>query len=462
MFRSYEKSPRVQAVNCGWLSRVVLGGIVLSGVVLGGWFGADLTAQERSEGRSEGRRRWDPASFLQRLDRNGNKVLEPDEMQGRAQGFVSNLGFDTNSPIPIENVIEKVNRDRSEAEKERETRSAEAKRGDMLRLVPDFGEEVALPAVAGFDEAADAGNSALAKKSLEEASDSVRSQVERVLRQYDENKNGALDANEIQNASWGQPSPAESDANRDGRLTQDELIARYQSRERDTERMNSRGGGNDSGGPEESRRSFGRVRSQGDDRGGESRSGTGRSGDRQNSSSSTTPSSSRSGSTRPAATSSSADRIAGYVSSQLDKYDKNHNGSLDSDELSAMSNAPKNADADGDGILSRSELEQYYGGGYRSSSSGNAEASAKPEASSGRAERAAAEPSKDEGAGRFRRRDSGVRRSRDSSNSSSDGTIRMSDFEPEEPWSEEKLKRFYELDANGDGIITPAEFNRRG
>ena len=64
----------------------------------------------------ERRGRWDPSGFLQRLDRNQNGVLEPDELSDRSRGFIENLGLATGEPVPIQQVIDKINRDRQEAD----------------------------------------------------------------------------------------------------------------------------------------------------------------------------------------------------------------------------------------------------------------------------------------------------------------------------------------------------------
>ncbi len=351
-----------------------------------------LSAQQNNQNgrgpdrQQQRRSRWDPSGFLQRLDRNGNKILEPDEMSGRAQGFIQNMGIDTSSPVAIDKIIEKINRDRSEQEKEQTGRTSNAKKDSTVHLVREFGEDVHLPPVPGFGTDIDSKANLL-------------------------NVNAGLAST------------------RDGQ--------RGDSNGGDDNRGDARRNGTES----------------------ESRPFSNRSASfRSFSNSGETPT--RNSSVRPSSlassvsvTSSPSDRIASYVSGQLKKYDKNYNGYLDEDELKEMSNPPKGADKDNDSRLSRQELEDYYNGGYRhadSSESSTVRTSAESDPDRSRDQR--------QGPPEFRRRDN--RGSRSSFASSYDGTssLLMRDFEPDTPWSEEKIKRFYAIDTNRDGVITPEEF----
>ena len=198
------------------------------------------TAEER-------RARWDPATFLQRLDRNGNAVLEPDEMVGRAKGFIENLGVDASGAVPIANVMQAIDRQRQVADQDR-AKSESAKTGNLEwaspRLVPGFGEESKTSTLPSFGQPNSTPSSANSERDPEDVSESVKSQVDRVFNQYDQNKDMVLDANEIRTTPWGQPSPQESDTNGDGRLTRPEMIERYRKREADSARFN---GNNDRG-----------------------------------------------------------------------------------------------------------------------------------------------------------------------------------------------------------------------
>jgi Ca2+-binding EF-hand superfamily protein len=383
----------------------------------------DATAQER-------RSRFDPASFLQRLDRNGNAVLEPEEMVGRARGFIENMGIEVSGPIPIENIMEVINRQRRDADRERAEQESAASGSDWgsSRLVPGFGVEQEQATLPGFGSASTNGSATPAAGSeTSEPSESVQAQVERVLSQFDRNNDQVLDAGEIAGAPWGTPSPQESDANGDGRLTRDELIERYRRREADSERLN---------------------------RGGRSRDES-RSGDRR--SRSETPNSNRSEpavastpQSAPAETSSSRPasvdkRIADYVENLLQQYDSDRDGTISTPEMEKMRSSPKGADSDSNGSLSRDELVAYYGGGYREG------ASAKE---SGTAE---SNDSNRESPRRSSRRNS----SESSAADSLDGRRPVPMHEFTDVWTEEKLREFRELDKNGDGVISVEEFRQR-
>ena len=109
---------------------------------------------------------------------------------------------------------------------------------ELSRLVPGFGETAAVANLPGFG--VDAGSIATSQtvaKAVAEASEWVNSQVDRVLSQYDANRDSILDNSEIGKVEWGQPGPQESDLNRDGRLTREELVMRYRQREVDNQRV---------------------------------------------------------------------------------------------------------------------------------------------------------------------------------------------------------------------------------
>ncbi len=396
---------------------------VLVSVVIG-------TAQER-------RPTWDPASFLQRLDRNGNAVLEPDEMVGRAKGFIEKLGIDASGPVAIENVMNTINRQRQQADQDLATQEAAKASGSdwsTPRLIPGFGEAVETPTLPGFGQPDGAAAAGTTETKPEQAGDSVIAQVDRVLSQYDPNKDSVLDANEIQRTPWGPPSPQETDTNGDGRITRAELIERYRKREADSARLN---GGNNQGGatPDNSSR----------------RTPIATSGSSNSNAAATAANVERAA---PVRKSSSEDRIADYVKNLLKQYDTDSDGSISADEQAKMKSGPKGADADSDGRLSRDELTSYYGGGYK-----------KPATIEGAPEESAAPQTAqagNENSSRQQRRNN-RRRTPESSPSSSqiDGQkpIPMHEFTTE--WTEAKLTEFRTMDANHDGVISIEEFREK-
>jgi hypothetical protein len=140
-----------------------------------------------------------------------------------------------------------------------------------------------------------------------------------------------------------------------------------------------------------------------------------------------------------------------------------------------MRSAPKSADADSDGRLSRDELTNYYGGGYRQSSSSNdgapAENNSKPDNSTqgdSNAENSNSDNAKSDNGGeaprreerrRENRRDDRDRDSSDRSRLSGQQPVKMHEFTDQ--WTSEKLAEFRELDLNRDGVISVEEFRQR-
>ena len=161
----------------------------------------------------------------------------------------------------------------------------------------------------------------------------------------------------------------------------------------------------------------------------------------------------------PPSRTSAGDRIGDYVANLLKQYDKNYDGALDGEEVKQMKAAPKNADADSDGRLSRDELFQYYGGGYKApAGSGQPQKSAN-EAPGGGPPDSDARESSQRSSRRFRRDepDNAPPPSR-----SLDGSRPILMHEFAEKWTEERLEEYYRLDLNRDGVITPEEFRRAG
>lgn len=189
-----------------------------------------------SGGPPFGRGGWgmgNPAEFLQRFDRNGDGILEPQETEGRTRGFLERVagnvpGINFDRPIRIDELARAMERLRNE----RDGGGRDGNRGDSESssssgsaappLVPGFGVDLQLPPVPGF------GSDAAAVIVKVEEQD--RQQAMERLRRYDRNGDGYLSKEEIQQGRWGDDDPMQYDRNRDGRLSLDELAMRYAKR----------------------------------------------------------------------------------------------------------------------------------------------------------------------------------------------------------------------------------------
>ena len=345
--------------------------------------GVSAIAQDRGQG---GRRRaFDPASFLQRMDANGDGALQTSEMSGRTQQFIEGLGFDTTQTIPLDKVLAKINGDKAESEKEKQQpsgSSGSSASAESTRKVPSFRSEQTKGSLPTFAS----GGPGPSEKSLEgKYGAPLMEQVDGAMRRYDANSDGVIDSSEIGEGRWGQPDPKESDLNGDGRLSKAELAERYYRRERaanansdsngTTASSENGGGGGDRsqrGSGSESRRDDASPnnssRSNSDSKSGDSKSGDSGSSD----------------SSSPSSSSSSADKFRKYADGLITEYDANKDGKLDKDEIGKMKQKPENADLDKDGMISPGELtEALANGNMGSGGSSSSGPPAKPESRGG-------------------------------------------------------------------------------
>jgi hypothetical protein len=221
----------------------------------------------REEGRDRDGRSRGPGgdsdrfeSFLRALDANGDGVIAPEEVEGRRRGFFEGyarrVGLDPSRPIPLAAV-------RESAQRSSPTPSGPDSQGFRPAGPPMFGQGQAPgppgggmmggpsdapsspkpmvlafsvqggpPAVAGFGSATgpsltpSAGASPSGSSGSHSGSSTVDARVrqyaESLVRQYDKNKNGTLEREE-----WSElrGRARESDANGDGVITVEELVA---------------------------------------------------------------------------------------------------------------------------------------------------------------------------------------------------------------------------------------------
>lgn len=187
-----------------------------------------------------GRGGFDPSSFLERLDANGNGVIDVDEQKGPAEFMLSRLqkynpDIKPGQPIPMSSLTKTFEKARAErdggGDDDRRGRGRDRDRGSEQRaigdeavtvelLVPGFGlegedtEPVLLP---GFGAHAELLTIDVTEADQQEASSRMR--------YFDKNKDGVLTKDELTPQFAG--NPMDFDRNRDGKLTPKELAVRY-------------------------------------------------------------------------------------------------------------------------------------------------------------------------------------------------------------------------------------------
>ena len=188
------------------------------------------------------------ARILERIDANGNGVIEPNEAQGRAGEFVSRMardaGMQPGQPLPISRLTGSGSGDnRSRDNGQNNDNKQKQPQDDEYPTVPRFGDET----IAGFG----LSPLTLAGKivDLEKKYDRrTIENVERTLDRYDKNKNGILDHSEWSAVQW-RSDPRDSDLDKDGILTKAEMVERFAKREqgeqRSREERRGRGGGDE-------------------------------------------------------------------------------------------------------------------------------------------------------------------------------------------------------------------------
>ena len=418
--------------------------------------GSDRGGRDSRDRGDDRRREFDPTQFLTRLDANKNGTLEPTEMRGRTGEFVKRLGFSNERPVSIASISKKVNSDRAaRAESERKAEFMEG------MSIPGFGEVeeqegISIPEFGTEGDEVVTGNFNFSEDDQQDA--------ERIMRRYDRNDNKVLEKEEWERTRWSSPSPEESDTNKDGVLSLNELMYREKLR------ANSSRGGDDN---DDRRTRFSRDRDSNERRDRESSNRFSRdSSSRSNPSSSNrfsrsnrSPSSSSSSSS---SSRSSANRMEQYVSELIEQYDKDGDKQLDKKELEAMRRKPpESADKNEDGKLSHSEMLAYYDRGLSSSKSssssrGSDRGSSRTFNRGGYANRTASKIDVKEYITKDfedRIRGAGADNKFMNLDLNKDGQVQMHEFTEE--WDDEQLEEFREYDLNGDGIITPKEWGQK-
>ncbi len=415
--------------------------------------------------RGEGdRRSFDIGALMARIDVNKNGILDNEELNDRSRDFLRRMGMENlGDSVAVADVIkayeERNGQGNSAAAKPAQTTREQAS-SDLaaVRKLPGFDAPVAqASSLPKFNVLATA---APGLKPYDSYPESVKAEVENTLRRYDSNKDGVIDTEEMKAMRWRAPSAAESDLNRDGTLTREEIAHRYLQRESATNEGTSEGSGN-RGGPGRGDR-FGRDDGRSNDsRGGDNRGEERRGGD---------PNAAGGNATSTTSTSSSSASSGGtdyrtYASEILQKYDENNDGVLDKDEFAKLRRKPPNADADKDGLVTLGELIDAYtqmervGGTGTSGSSSGSSASSGGDSNSSRNDRGSRTSSSGRGSSSGGRSDSGGPFSIDRYDKNRDGQVQMWEFADE--WTKEILEEFRKWDKNNDGVITLDEVRNR-
>ncbi len=369
---------------------------------------------------------FDPSEFLKRMDANGNGMLEPDEVSGRAAGFVRSAaeraGLDPNQPLSIDKIAEAMKKAAEERRSGDENRDKDRDRGkDQDRrdgktppappLVPGFGEELDLTPPPGFTVPLSSSGSRYQRPLEERFEKAVIDRVDDMLRQYDRNKNQSIDyeTDEGREVRWQYPA-SRSDKNNDGRLDREELCYRIAdilgSRERRDEDKNRSGG------------------SSGDGRGGDD-----------------------------------SDKVRRYAEGLLRQYDSNRNGQLEKDEWSKMRGDYEKADANHDGVITLDELTERLKNYSRDEGSSSSNRSRSDSGGRSGYWNREGDSKNAEGGMRFltplERLPKGLPTWFTRNDANQDGQISMAEYST--TYNETTAAEFMRLDHNGDGIITAEE-----
>lgn len=167
---------------------------------------------------------FDPSSFIDRLDRNNNGMLDPDEMEGPANFMVQRLqredpSIRTDRPIPLSKLKEGFERMRNNRGDPGGDNPDDDEGDETLALdvlVPGFGGVELPPPVPGFSAASEL----LAVRITDDDS----REAEENMRRYDRNRDGFIGSEEL-SRRWGAHA-MDFDQNGDNKLSVNELAVR--------------------------------------------------------------------------------------------------------------------------------------------------------------------------------------------------------------------------------------------
>jgi len=230
--------------------------LLMTGLLVSGLLIPAAHAQRSDEGprdrfRVDGFRQ----RMLERLDSNGNGMVEPNEVPPPARRFFDRFaqeaGLSADQPIPVRGAGDSSRpspggaKSPSHADRPREagrSTSDPLQSVDPYPRVPRFGNGD-VPRF-GVSPASLQGKVVDLEKRYDRR---ILDAVDRTLQRYDTNNTGMLEYDEWMNVQW-RKDPRESDLDHDGQLTKAELAERYQRGESDEKsdtdspRGGSRGG----------------------------------------------------------------------------------------------------------------------------------------------------------------------------------------------------------------------------
>ena len=361
---------------------------------------------------------WDPAEYLKERDQNSNGQLDQDEMRGRLKRYLAGLGFSTEQPVPIADVINRVRNGNESAESKRKSSNR------IERKVPGFGEPTENDGVPGFSDSQPDTSSSIEQ----EFGDEIMRRVQRTLERYDKNGNNRLDPDEIRQVRWGRPSPQESDLDNNGSLSLRELAMRVTERNRSNRSdWSNSGDRSNSGDSKRDNRSEGNERareseqqsSEGERRESENWRGGGRWGSRGGS---------RDGS---------------------DRSRESFGKTSDSEARAEAKERAREA----------ARIRQELAKGSESSESSRTENSDSNEEREKESKRGRSSPFRspsNRSSGSSKRKSSGVFGNKDANG---DGLLQMHEFTDD--WTMEKIDEFKAIDLNNNGILTSDEYRNR-
>ncbi len=389
---------------------------------------------EAQPGRRSSRNRnnsFDAKAFLQRLDLNRNKYLDPTESRGQTQQLLQKFGLDPNRSHKIDTIVDLINN------KGKNSDQADSK--DANRKVPGFGVDSELVGIPDFSPTGEERMSLAAMRTR--FGDNVMAQVDRTMRRYDADKSGILEPAEVQRARWRNPSAAESDTNQDGNLSRLELCYRYYEREQAAINRKSSPGARSTNNSRGSTVARNRS-STSAGRGGQSTA------NRRSGSYSRRANSSAANSKRKAFNSGN-DAYDRYAEGLLKNYDKDKDRKLSKAELKEMRRPPENADRNRDGFVDKDELVASImrKSGVSPDQTASSSGARSPGKSGSRADRLRRPANAS-----YNQADS-IFGGKDLNN---DRQLQMAEFTDD--WDEEAVSEFEEKDANDDGVITEKEW----